>query len=135
MGDPHGWVRLNVENSATTLFNQLENGVLVVDDNEILFRVLEGEEERTQLQLSAMSIIRKQSSIFGDHREFWLGNREISRKRNSDDDVDDDEVDDDDVDYDDDDLDYDDDDANFDDDNIDDDDEEYDEEPVCKRCY
>ncbi|XP_076621868.1 la autoantigen-like [Colletes latitarsis] len=49
IGDSEGWIRLEGENSAKSVVDKMKDGKLTICDNEVNFRVLEGEEEETYL--------------------------------------------------------------------------------------
>ncbi|XP_037972604.2 la protein homolog [Plutella xylostella] len=50
VGDKDGWVRLTKEDSAKELHSKLTDGKLKIGDSEVLFTVLEGDEETEYLQ-------------------------------------------------------------------------------------
>ncbi|XP_053975015.1 la protein homolog [Hylaeus volcanicus] len=49
IGDEEGWIRFQGENAAKSVFDKMEDGKLLICDEEVTFRVLEGEEEETYL--------------------------------------------------------------------------------------
>lgn len=49
MGDKEGWVRLQGENAAKSVIDKMTDSKVLINDKEVVCRVLEGEEEETYL--------------------------------------------------------------------------------------
>ncbi|CAH2105009.1 unnamed protein product [Euphydryas editha] len=70
VGDAEGWVRLSKENKAKELVEKLTDGKVKIGDSEVVFRVLEEEEEKTYLNktIEEMSKRRKNMKNFKQNK-------------------------------------------------------------------
>ncbi|XP_045458874.1 la protein homolog [Melitaea cinxia] len=85
VGDAEGWVRLAKENTAKEVFEKMTDGKLKIGDSEVVFRVLEEEEEKTYLDktIEEMSKRRKNMKNFKQNKGKQFKGRQ-GRKRKQD---------------------------------------------------
>ncbi|XP_046961656.1 la protein homolog [Vanessa cardui] len=70
VGDTEGWVRLTKENSAKEIAEKITDGKIKIGESDVLFRVLEDEEEKTYLDktIEEMSKRRKNMKNFKQNK-------------------------------------------------------------------
>lgn len=85
MGEPEGWVRLTKENAAKELWEKIPEGKLKIEDTEVVFKVLEGEEEKAYLEktVEEMSKRRRNMKTF-KHNKGKNNRGKQNRKRKQD---------------------------------------------------
>lgn len=86
VGDAEGWVRLAKENTAKEVFEKMTDGKLKIGDSEVVFRVLEEEEEKTYLDktVEEMSKRRKNMKNFKQNKgKHFKGRQGRKRKQDS----------------------------------------------------
>ncbi|XP_050362195.1 la protein homolog [Nymphalis io] len=85
VGDAEGWVRLSKENSAKDLTEKLTDGKVKIGESDVVFRILEGEEEKTYLEktVEQMSKRRKNMKNFKQNKGKNFKGKQ-GRKRKSD---------------------------------------------------
>ncbi|CAH2066011.1 unnamed protein product, partial [Iphiclides podalirius] len=85
LGEPEGWVRLTKENAAKELSEKIPDGKLKIEDTEVVFRLLEGEEEKAYLDktVEEMSKRRKNMKTFKQNKG-KNGRGKQNRKRKQD---------------------------------------------------
>ncbi|XP_075991929.1 la autoantigen-like [Anticarsia gemmatalis] len=86
VGDKEGWVRLAKENTAKDLAEKLTDGKLKISDKEVVFKILEDEEEKTYLSktIEEMSKRRRNMKTFQKNKGRKGGNKYHGKKRKQD---------------------------------------------------
>ncbi|XP_078047320.1 la autoantigen-like [Augochlora pura] len=88
MGDNEGWVRLQEENSAKVLVRKMKNNKVLINKQEVVCRILEGEEEEEYLEKAKLKIAaQRQTKFVRRKRTGKMGRnaqRGMRKRRNSD---------------------------------------------------
>ncbi|XP_041976086.1 la protein homolog [Aricia agestis] len=86
VGDPEGWIRFAKENSAKQVAEKIPEGKLRICDTDVVFKLLEGEEEKNYLEktVEEMAKRRKNQKNFKQNRGKNFKGRQ-GRKRKQDD--------------------------------------------------
>ncbi|XP_047544634.1 la protein homolog [Vanessa atalanta] len=63
VGDAEGWVRLSKENSAKELAEKITDGKIKIGESEVVFRVLEDEEEKTYLDKTVEEMSKRRKNM------------------------------------------------------------------------
>ncbi|CAB3231458.1 unnamed protein product [Arctia plantaginis] len=90
VGDKEGWVRLAKENTAKELAEKMTDDKVKINDAEVVFKVLEGDEEKIYLDktIEEMSKRRKNMKNFQKNKGRKGGNKYHGKKRRQDQDDD-----------------------------------------------
>lgn len=88
VGDKEGWVRLAKENTSKDLADKMTDGKVKITDTDVVFKLLEGEEEKAYLDktIEEMSKRRKNMKNFQKNRGRKGGNKFHGKKRRQDND-------------------------------------------------
>ncbi|KAL0848881.1 hypothetical protein ABMA28_013284 [Loxostege sticticalis] len=86
VGDTEGWVRLAKENSAKELAEKITDGKIKIGEKEVVFKLLEGDEEKAYLDKTAEEMVKRRKNQKNNSRQNkgkYKGNRQ-GRKRKQD---------------------------------------------------
>lgn len=82
-GDTEGWVRLSKENAAKEMVEKIEDGKIKICDSEVIFKLLEGDDEKAYLAKTVEEMTKKRRNMrnnkFGKGKNFK--GRQGGRKR------------------------------------------------------
>ncbi|XP_034841098.1 la protein homolog [Maniola hyperantus] len=86
VGESEGWIRLTKENTAKELAEKIVDGKIKIGDSEVVFRILEGEEETAYLEktVEEMSKRRKNQKQFKQNNKGRNFKGKQGRKRKQD---------------------------------------------------
>lgn len=63
VGDTEGWVRMAKENVAKEVVEKITDGKIKIGDSEVVFRMLEGDEEITYLEKTVEEMSKRRKNI------------------------------------------------------------------------
>ncbi|VVC93198.1 unnamed protein product [Leptidea sinapis] len=62
-GDTQGWVRLSKENAAKELAEKITDGIIKIDDTDIKFKLIEGDEEKAYLEKTIDEMAKRRKNM------------------------------------------------------------------------
>ncbi|XP_050685458.1 la protein homolog [Leptidea sinapis] len=62
-GDTQGWVRLSKENAAKELAEKIPDGIIKIDDTDIKFKLIEGDEEKAYLEKTIDEMAKRRKNM------------------------------------------------------------------------
>ena len=89
VGNTEGWVRLTKENAAKEISDKITDGKIKIGETEVVFRVLEGEEEKIYLDKTVEEMTKRRRNMKNNRHNKgrnFKGKREQGRKRRLNDD-------------------------------------------------
>ncbi|KAM3962730.1 la autoantigen-like [Aphomia sociella] len=69
VGDSEGWVRLAKENTAKGVSEKITDGKIKINDKDVVFRVLEGDEEKAYLDKTVEEMVKRRKNQKSHHKQ------------------------------------------------------------------